>query len=154
MAGGSPNQGGGNQKNMEVYNADLPSGTASTAGVLSVPVNVPFSGSPEAIPLAHVGGNEGLYVESVLLSGADAADFSITTPVVDPFLIAAAGNRDVVVEYTGAGSGAMASLDVTYSGGQSQSVMLLPETGAVGSLVAGALVLVGLDRRRRRGRAV
>jgi hypothetical protein len=153
VTAGSPNQGGGNQKNMEVYNADLPSGSASTAGVLSVPLNVPFSGAPELIPLAHVGGNEGIYVESVVLSGVDAADFSITSPVADPFLIPVAGSRDVVVAYTGGGFGAMASLDVTYSGGQSQGVMLLPEPDAVGGLVAGALALVWLERRRRRSRA-
>ena len=37
IVAGSPNKGGGNQKNMEVYNADLPSGMAGVAGVLSAP---------------------------------------------------------------------------------------------------------------------
>jgi hypothetical protein len=151
VTAGSPNQGGGNQKNMEVYNADLPSGAASVAGVLSAPPEVTVSAPmPETIQLSHVAGNEGLYITDVTLTGPDAADFLITTPVSDPFLIPTIGSRDLVVEYTGIAYGASASLDVTYSGGQAVNVTLLPEPGSTASLVAGLLGLAFLKRRRER----
>jgi N-acetylneuraminic acid mutarotase len=151
IAGGSPVQGGGNQKNMEVYNADLPAGVASSAGLLNAPLNVPFSlGVPEDIQLDHVAGNTGSFVQSISLSGIDAADFSITNPIADPFLIPVAGNRIVTVEYTGIGNGATASLDVDYANGDSVNVVLVPEPGALLGLGAGLIGLASLHRRRSR----
>lgn len=150
VVAGSPNQGGGNQKNMEVYNADLPSGPASTAGVLSAPLNLPFAAAQETITLAQVAGNVGIFVESVAISGPDSAEFVVITPVSEPFVIPVAGSRDIVVEWNGLPDGASASLDVSYSGGQNRSVVLLPEPGAAPSLFTGALLLVGLARRRTR----
>jgi hypothetical protein len=150
VVSGSPTQGGGNQRNMEVYNADVPSGSASTLGILSTPLNVPFFAAQETVPLAQVAGNEGIFIESITLSGPDAVEFDLVTPVSDPFVIPVAGSRDVVVEFVGIPDGALASLDISYSGGQTRSVMLLPEPGAASSLFAGALLLAGLKRRKRR----
>lgn len=125
VAAGSPNQGGGRQWNMEVYNAHLPSGAPSVAGILSAPLAAAVMiGVPAAIPVEHVGGNVGLFVTDVSLSGPDAADFSVLSSVGDPFLIPTAGARDLVVAYTGTATDASASLDVTYSGGLVTSVAL------------------------------
>jgi N-acetylneuraminic acid mutarotase len=150
VVAGSPNQGGGNQKNLEVYNADLPSGSPSVAGALGTPgaVAIPDPG-PRAIPLAHIAGNEGIFVESVQLSGSGAGEFDITTAVADPFLIPVAGSRNILVEYVGSDPLAVASLDVTFGGGTTQSVQLLPEPGLVTAWLAGALALVGLEWRKR-----
>ena len=52
-----------------------------------------------------------------------------------------------MVEYTGAAAGAEASLDMTYSGGQSETVMLLPEPDALLSLLTGVMALAWLGRR-------
>ncbi|MGH0031881.1 MAG: Kelch repeat-containing protein, partial [Myxococcota bacterium] len=150
VVGGSPSQGGGNQKNMEVYQSDAPVGSPSVAGLPNAPLNVPFDGwNAETIPISHVAGNEGIYVESLSLSGPDLGDFTIKTLLPDPFLLPVGGSQDVVVDYAGATPGAMAFLDVTYGGGQTLSVILLPEPGLVASLAAGAALLGALARRRR-----
>ena len=154
VTAGSPNQGGGNQKNMEVYDTDLPSGSASTAGVLTAPLEVQFTWAiPETISLTHVAGSEGIYVQSVVISGPDAADFAFTTPVAAPFLVPTAESRDLVIEYTGGSAGASASLDIRYSGGLTENVTLLPEPGAIASQVAGAPALLWLHRRRLKRRS-
>ena len=115
VTAGSPSQGGGNQRNMEVYNADAPSGVPSIAGMLSAPAGTLISAtSPSTIVLTHDSGNEGVFVNDVTLTGVDAADFTIVSDVVDPFLIRTSGSRGIVVEYSGASEGASASLDVTY----------------------------------------
>jgi N-acetylneuraminic acid mutarotase len=153
VIGGSPNQGGGNQKNLEVYNANMPTGSASAAGILSAPADVDLvQAAPQAIALDHVGGNEGIYIESVLLSGVDAADFDINTPIADPFLIPIAASFGVTVEYTGISEGATANLDITHSGGATTSVELnaIPEPNVMSGLVAGVAMLYALQRRRRR----
>jgi len=125
VTAGSPNQGGGNQRNMEVYNADLPSGAASVAGVLSAPLAALIpTGPPKPVAFDHVGGNQGVYVTEVSLSGADAGDFSINSSVADPFLILIGGHRDLYVQYSGSTEGASAALDLSYSGGELISVPL------------------------------
>lgn len=149
---GSPNQGGGNQKNLEVYNAHMPSGVASAAGVLAAPGDVDLvPATPQLISLDHVGGNQGIYVESVMLSGPDAAEFAIDTQVADPFLIPIAASFEVSVEYTGASEGATASLDITHSGGATTSVTLhaVPEPDVMAGLAAGIAMLHALHRRRK-----
>jgi N-acetylneuraminic acid mutarotase len=151
---GSPNQGGGNQKNLEVYNANMPNGPASVAGVLSAPIDVDLvQATPQLIALDHVSGNEGIYIESVLLSGVDAVDFDINTPIADPFLIPISASFGVTVEYTGISVGATANLDITYSGGATTSVELnaVPEPNVMSGLVAGAALLYALQRRRKEG---
>lgn len=125
MAAGSPNQGGGNQKNMEVYNADEPAGAPSVAGVLGLPTEATVQlDNPEPVLLEHLSGNEGILVESVSLSGADAADFVLTAPVTNPFLLPTAGAKLLSVEYKGTESEAEAALDVVYSGGQTAGVVI------------------------------
>ena len=146
-------QGGGNQKNLEVYNADTPTGAASVGGTLSAPADVELSpGTPESIFLDHVAGNEGIYIESVMLSGADAADFSITNPPPDPFLLPIGGSAGVTVEYTGVAADATAWLDVCHTGGATTSVELrfVPEPGALTGIASGFLTLMALHRRRER----
>ena len=125
VAAGSPNQGGGNQKNMEVYSADTATGTPSVAGGLAVPPSATVvSDTPASIFLAHVSGSQGIYVESVSLSGPDAADFSLLAPVTAPFLLPISATRELQLEYTGGANQAAASVDVAYSGGQIASIPL------------------------------
>jgi len=125
VTAGSPSQGGGNQRNMEVYNADVPSGVAPVAAVLSAPAAATVSGvTPATIVVSHDSGNTGAFVTDVSLRGADAADFSIVTDVADPFLIGVAALRGIVVAYTGSAEGASAVLDVIYGGTENLSVAL------------------------------
>lgn len=146
---GSPNQGGGNQKNMEVYGADTATGVASSAGQLDAPLQAfvtPAGATP--IALEHVAGNEGVVVTGVALSGQDAADFAIASPSAAFGLIAVGGARIVSVDYVGLAANATATLDVTHSGGVVTSVQLAPEPGVLAGFASGLLSLAALTRRR------
>jgi len=125
VTAGSPNQGGGNQKNMEVYNEDSPAGTASIAGVLSLPASVELAtGTPASIDAQHTGGNEAIYASSVVISGADAADFAFVDSVDEPYLVRTGETRQILVEYVGAAAYASASLDIVVNGGPLMTVDL------------------------------
>jgi len=149
---GSPQQGGGNQKNMEVFNADEPAGSPSVAGLLSTPVSVNVeAGSPATVGLDHVDGNEGIFVQSITLAGPDAADFALASPV-DAFLLPVAGSRPIGIEYLGSAETASASLEIAYSGSELATVELVavPEPGLVLGIACGVFGLGGLGRLGRR----
>ena len=72
VTAGSPNQGGGNQRNMEVYSVDLPGGAASVAGVLSAAAAVTVTNKAlRSIRFSHVAGNEGVFVNATHADGED-----------------------------------------------------------------------------------
>ena len=99
---GSPNQGGGNQRNMEVYNVDAPAGVASAAGILAGPAEAQVvAGSQSSVSIGHSGGNQGVFINDVELTGPDAGDFEITSLISDPFLMPVGGDRELGVEYDG-----------------------------------------------------
>jgi len=126
VTAGSPNQGGGNQKNMEVYNQDVPAGSASVAGVMSLPASVELAtGTPAMIVVSHIGGNEAIYANTVAISGADAGDFAFVNPVDEPFLLRTGESRQIDIEYLGVAASAMASLDINVNGGPAMSVDLI-----------------------------
>lgn len=139
---GSPQQGGGRQKNMEVYDTDAPSGVALTPGVLDAPAGVTVStAAPATVALSHVSGNAGAFVTDVALSGPDADDFTITTDVSAPFLIRIGDGRDLVVAYAGSVDGASASLDVSYGGTETFGVALTGTTQLVAPGAASSLTV-------------
>ena len=135
---GSPNQGGGNQKKLEVYGADAPSGAPSSAGVLALAPGGPlFGGSPSTVLLGHVGGSQGLLVTDLAFSGASAADFALVDAPPLPFLVPVGGVRELGVAYSGTAAWDTAVLQVTLSGGTTESVRLrvappLPLRGSTG----------------------
>ena len=116
VAGGSPVRGAGNQRNMEEYNADIPTGEDSVAGKLSGPASVEVSiGESTVVPIQHVGGNQGVFVNSMILVGEAESDFTITSDAAEQFLIGRQEQIEARVEYTGTTNGAKAELAVTYS---------------------------------------
>ncbi|MBT8441894.1 MAG: hypothetical protein KJO76_05860 [Gammaproteobacteria bacterium] len=126
VTAGSPNQGGGNQKNMEVYNQDLPAGAASIAGTMSLPASAELAaGFPATVTLTHTGGNQAIYAGAITITGADAADFAFATPVDEPFLLRIGESRPIEIEYLGAAENAAASLVVSVNGGADRIVDLL-----------------------------
>ncbi|NHE57394.1 malectin domain-containing carbohydrate-binding protein [Cyclobacterium plantarum] len=78
VLGGSPNRGGGNQKNMEYFGFDQPNGEPLTAGELVYEDSIIFrKGQPKELSVSLEGGNTGLWVKSVILTGPNAEDFII-----------------------------------------------------------------------------
>lgn len=120
VAGGSPRRGGGQQKNMEVYNAPAPEGTPSVAGVLGLS----FSGA-NSVTIQNIGGNQGVFVNSIELGGPSASDFAIKNNVRSRFLIPKDGRFQIDFEYTGApNQDATAVVEVTYTGTRVLSITL------------------------------
>ena len=109
IAGGSPNRGGGNQRNMEVYGSNSPSGSASTRSELEVPAEVSIQeGSSIDISITHNQGNTGAFVNSLTITGSDADLFeffdndspgvlSPDDPSLNQFLIPVGGTHYVGV---------------------------------------------------------
>lgn len=123
ITSGSPNQGGGNQNNMEVYGTDNPGGNAVVAGTLSAPPTliVPTT-STETLIINNTGGNQGIFVTDLSFSGADAANFNIVGS--SSFLVPSGGSSTIVVAHTGIVEGDAASLDISYGGSSTLSVSL------------------------------
>ena len=127
----SPVQTNGRQKNMEVYNANNPAGIASVAGLLSAPSGVDLSfGNPKDVVIKHVGGNEGVLLESVTLTGPNQSDFRYLGSS-DPILIGRDGETRLQLEYMGSLKSAQAQLVVKYSGGNMLTVALAGTAVAV-----------------------
>ncbi len=123
ITSGSPNQGGGNQNNMEVYGTDNPTGTALVAGSLNAPATftVPAADT-ETIVLSNTGGNQGIFITNVSFSGANANNFSIVGGT--SFLVPSGGSSSIVVAHTGTAEGEVASLDISYGSASTTSVSL------------------------------
>lgn len=126
VVAGSPKRGEGNQKNMEVYNKEVPSVEANVAGSLSAPSSLGIRvGMEEAVGIQHVGGNQGVFVNSIALSGQHMSEFEITSGYTASILIPKGATLDVFVRYNGEFEGAEARLDVTFSGTQTLSIALV-----------------------------
>jgi len=125
VTAGSPVATNGRQKLMEVYNQDLPSGTNSVAGVLSAPSEIELQSRQSSdVVLRHVGGNEGVFIHSIALTGSDSSKFRFLGDS-DQILIDRNDQARLKVEYTGTDNNARAQLVVTYSGGRTESISLV-----------------------------
>lgn len=133
VAGGSPRKGGGNQKNMEVYGSNTPAGVASTAGVLSGPgaaVTIQATSSADLV-IRHTTGNTGAFVNSLSITGPDAALFTLNISgklpwtSLNAFLIPVGGRRVVTVHCKTHKANANASLRVKYGTTENLYIPLL-----------------------------
>jgi len=126
VTAGSWRRGNGNQKNMEVYNEDAPAGVGSVAGSLtsSSTVDILF-GAPRPVTLQQNGGNQGIFVTSITLTGPQASNFVITGGFSSPILIPNGQTHDVFVQYNGSQDNAQAQLLIIYSGSQVRVVNIV-----------------------------
>ncbi len=112
---GSPNRGGGNQKNMEVFGNNSPEGTALLASELSAPSSVLIaSGTSETIALEILGGNVGKFIRSIELGGPDAADFNIASGSLTNALLGANSGHTIEIALNNAAGNKNAVLSITY----------------------------------------
>jgi PKD repeat protein len=123
VVAGSPNRGGGNQKNMEFYKADGPQGSPSVASAISAPSNaVIFGGSSTDFDLSVIGGNVGVIVTSMELSGPNVDDFNLISGELSNGLLKPNSNHTVTIGLTGTGTNRSAVLTINY--GNSSSVRI------------------------------
>jgi len=125
---GSPNLGGGNQKNMEFLGEDAPVGSPSVGSALSAPnaVLIADGGSAE-IDLDVINGNVGIIVRSMELSGPNAADFSIDSGELTNALLPPGSTSKLTVSLSGTGADRYAILTVNYGSASSLEIILSNE---------------------------
>jgi hypothetical protein len=123
VAGGSPRRGGGQQKNLEAYNATEPAGTPSQGGILGLSFG---TGPSNSLSIRHIGGNQGVFVNSIEVKGPSASDFVIKNKVKSRFLIPVDGVFEIDFEFKGTtAQGASAVVEVTYTGSTVLSITLV-----------------------------
>ncbi|WP_170226046.1 malectin domain-containing carbohydrate-binding protein [Robertkochia marina] len=124
VLGGSPNRAGGSQKNMEYFNYDTPSGIALSPGSIELPAEVLFSAGEEQEVFAQITeGNMGVFIDSVVVNGPDAALFSLENTFV-PAMVSSIGNINFNIKYNGQGQSDIATLTVYYNNDQSVATTL------------------------------
>ena len=125
ILGGSPVQGGGNQKNMEFFGEDAPTGTPSVASTLQAPAGIQIlDGNTEDIDISVVDGNQGIFVTSMVLSGPNAADFVIQAGELTNQLLSVNDTHTISVQLTGTGADRNAVLTINYGNNSSVDIIL------------------------------
>ncbi len=125
VAAGSPNKGGGNQKNMEFLGENNPVGEPSVASVLSTPYAVSFeTEDTQTITLSNTVGNQAIFISSLALVGGNANNFSIESGNFSNFVIPANATHQVVIKLNNTQGDQLASLDVNYGTSSTASVIL------------------------------
>ena len=123
ISSGSPNQGGGNQNNMEVYGVDNPTGASVLPSILTVPSSLALQEEgTEDLSIEISGGNQGIYVQSMTLTGSNTANFNIVGP--SSFLIEAGSTETIQIKHTGTQSGDAATLVLTYSNNNTSTISI------------------------------
>jgi len=125
VAAGSPRQGGGNQHNLEAFNSRVPVGVPNTVGVLEFEEDelvIPSSREQE-FNLLHVGGNQGVMVTGIELSGDSADRFLLNETVDSSVLVTVGGSKTISIQaLKQAVTSETASLVITYSDGETLSI--------------------------------
>ena len=128
ITSGSPTRGGGKMNNMEIYGLYEPEGNPVVAGNLSVPEGVVLENTDEiSISVTNQGGNQALYISSIVLEGEDAEAFEITGngDLSTGMFIAPGGSRSVNIRLLEMPeSPKTASLVIKYGTGEEVAVPL------------------------------
>jgi PKD repeat protein len=99
---GSPNRGGGQQRNMEYFGFDNPSGSALTLSDLVMADSlVVKAGEIVNTKLEVTNGNQGLYIYSIKLKNDSLGNFVLKNKHVEHLLIRPNSNLNLQVEYVG-----------------------------------------------------
>lgn len=127
ITAGSPNRGGGNQWNMEVYNVDAPEGTAIVSSELIAPAKVLIpAGKKQKITLDNKGGNSASFISSVKLFGANSNSFKIGSEL-DLTLLDANEKTILLIEHLGGNKGETADLKIIYNGSIEKHIKLISD---------------------------
>lgn len=125
ITGGSPIQGGGNQKNMEVLGNDSPVGTPILASDLQVPDSIQIESGVDAnITLVVTDGNTGIVITSFEIIGIHANSFEIISGELNNGLIKANETHNFSIAYTGTLDDETASLIVNYDANSQATITL------------------------------
>ena len=144
-AGSNTQGGGGKMKNMEFFGVDNPVGSPLSASQLQTPNSVTVSaGSSSPVTLTAIGGNTGIIITEVTITGQDAASFFLNSPV-DFALLQPGASLDLSVGFGGDAGATSATLEIAYDNASTATVPLTSNGGTAGSVLyrvntGGALV--------------
>ncbi len=125
ITAGSPDRGRGKQRNMEVYNQNSPAGTPLQASRLNAPLGVIFEPeSSKSFNLGAGGGNQGIVITQMTISGQNEDLFSFVDRPALPFYLPAGLSRAIEVNFSGTGTDKVANLEITYNGTKTKTVIL------------------------------
>ncbi|NER15571.1 PKD domain-containing protein, partial [Spongiivirga citrea] len=132
VAAGSPNRGGGNQKNMEFYGEDSPTGAPSIASILNADASVQFTPGEQKNTLVNIsGGNIGIIIKSISIAGTDASEFSIQSGDLTNALLNANSQHTINIVHTGSQSNRTADLIISYNDSSTHTITLnVSDSGA------------------------
>ncbi|GAB4398930.1 MAG: hypothetical protein OHK0053_18310 [Microscillaceae bacterium] len=115
VAAGSPNKGGGSQKNMEVFGLNNPTGTALVASSLLAPANVDIApGATAPVEISVNGGNTGIFIKSMNITGPNAGLYQLTGGNLVNGFIKPNTAHNVQIQFNGTQAGQTAALVVNY----------------------------------------
>ncbi len=122
---GSPQLGGGSQKNMEYLGVDTPAGSPSLASSLVVPSSVQvLKDSDSQISITLTSGNIGKVITSMEITGPNKDDFTIISGSLTYGLLKPNSSHDVHLNFLGNTSNETASLVIYYDSGEIATVAL------------------------------
>ncbi len=125
VTAGSPNRGGGNQKNMEFYGDDAPVGSPSVGSTLSAPGSLDFTiGETKNFTIDATGGNTGIIVTSMQISGPDASEFNLDSGELIYGMIFSDTQHAVSITHTGSLVNQTAQLTINYENSGSMVIDL------------------------------
>ncbi|SFZ92719.1 Uncharacterized conserved protein YjdB, contains Ig-like domain [Flaviramulus basaltis] len=127
---GSPNKGGGNQKKLEYYGVDSPVGNPSVNSIISAPSEVPVTTDGNSFGLDVTGGNIGIPIRSMNITGIKASDFQISLGLIEIGLIKANSTHNISVLYTGTTDNASADLVINYGYNSVLTITLKSDIGS------------------------
>lgn len=147
ITSGSPNKGGGNQKNMEYLGHFQPVGNSLEVASLTGPANFQLTDQENAnLELQSSGGNSvGGWITTIDITGANADNFNVLSPSTLPLLVPSGQNIGVEMTYDGSSESAQANLEITYSGGQTLSIPLIGTQVQSDGVISYTLVDAGSD---------
>ncbi|MFC4871696.1 malectin domain-containing carbohydrate-binding protein [Negadavirga shengliensis] len=123
---GSPNRGGGNQKNMEYFGFDNPVGSPSVASTLEAEGTIQIkSGVFSKLKINIEGGNQGIFIKSMNIVGEDAEDFEIKSGVLENSLLKTGSSHEIILDYIGEKLNASAVLEIKYGDSSQEDITLI-----------------------------
>ncbi|WP_020529909.1 Kelch repeat-containing protein [Flexithrix dorotheae] len=140
ITSGSPNKGGGNMTNMEVYGENNPTGNKIIQGKInSSDIEFfPKEKSEKRILIENLSDNQGLIIDTLILEGQDAKEFTIENgellgnlwflPYQNPFEVIVAFDPQDTADKE-------ASLSIFYGNGEKTSISLIAKDTIIDPLV-------------------
>lgn len=139
---GSPNVGGGNQKNMEFLGVDAPAGSPSIASSLRAQEEGIFTGASLEISVETTDGNVGMVIKNIQITGPGATNYEIASgAVVNGFFLPNTIHEVSINKI--ANTAESADLIITFGNNGELAIPLISNSGIMLAAIEDQINLVG-----------